>query len=173
MPEFKSREEYEKWKAEKMKAAPGQKEENPVEQSQTGEARESVKPELNFCPGCGRELIRPDKFCPHCGRPLENAAGGERPDIKPEAVLNEEDFIAFVGSNAPKYLEKFKKFRIGGVDNFVATWHWPAFLAGFWWMLYRKLYLWALVSFIGMLYPVCQLCGLDRIRHCGELYLLQ
>ena len=33
-----------------------------------------------------------------------------------------------------------------GVEGFALTWHWPAFLFGFWWMLYRKLYLWALVA---------------------------
>jgi len=52
-----------------------------------------------------------------------------------------EEFIVFTGENAHKYLPKFEKFNIGGVDNFSITWHWPAFFVGFWWMLYRKLYL--------------------------------
>jgi tetratricopeptide (TPR) repeat protein len=71
----------------------------------------------------------------------------------PTATLTDEDYAAFVGKNADNYINKFKKFNIGGTDNFVATWHWPAFFAGFWWMLYRRLYLCALLSFALALIP--------------------
>ena len=64
-----------------------------------------------------------------------------------ENSLSEEDFTHFIGKNADKYLLKFRKFNIDGVDKFSVTWHWPAFFFGFLWMLYRKLYLWALVAF--------------------------
>ena len=64
-----------------------------------------------------------------------------------ENSLSEEDFAHFIGKNADKYLLKFRKFNIDGVDKFSVTWHWPAFFFGFLWMLYRKLYLWALVAF--------------------------
>ncbi len=124
------------------------------EQPRTEEPRKSAKTGLNFCPECGSRLAQPDKFCPHCGRPLPDAARCEwPPDAKPNGACREEDFIAFVGNNSPSYLEKFRKFRVGGVDNFSATWHWPVFFTGFWWMLYRKMYLWAAVSFIGLLIP--------------------
>ena len=155
MPEFKSQEEYEKWKAEKMKAS-NRTEQKPAAQSGTEEKQEEAEPAGNFCPGCGNKLIQPDRFCPRCGRALDNEAGRAghgSPGAKPEPLPGDEDFAAFVGNNSPKYLEKFRKFSIGGVDNFVATWHWPAFLAGFWWMLYRKLYLWALGYFIVMFVP--------------------
>ena len=44
-------------------------------------------------------------------------------------------------------LNKFKKFTGTGVDSFALTWHWPAFFAGCWWMLYRKMYVWAMIAF--------------------------
>jgi hypothetical protein len=37
------------------------------------------------------------------------------------------------------------------IDNFKATWHWPAFFVPFWWMLYRKLYGWAILAFFGII----------------------
>ena len=64
--------------------------------------------------------------------------------------VTEQDFSDFIGINANEYLPKFKKFNSG--DSSV-TWHWPAFLLSFWWMLYRKLYLWALVLSILYIVP--------------------
>jgi tetratricopeptide (TPR) repeat protein len=75
------------------------------------------------------------------------------PLSSPTATLTDEDYAAFVGKNADKYINKFKKFNTVGTDNFVATWHWPAFIVGFWWMLYRKLYFWALTAFVLSLIP--------------------
>ncbi len=132
MPEFKSREEYEKWKAEKMRSASNQKETS-INQPRMEEGRDSSKEGFNFCPGCGKELIQADKFCPHCGRSLEPAERESRHMGLDDDIS--EDFLAFIGENAPKYVQKFRKFRIGGADNFAVTWHWPAFLAGGWWML--------------------------------------
>jgi hypothetical protein len=62
-------------------------------------------------------------------------------------------YEALVGSNATYYLEKFGKFNVDGVETFQATWNWPAFLFTFWWMLYRKMYLWSLVTFVVLTIP--------------------
>ena len=40
-----------------------------------------------------------------------------------------------------------------GEGGFAFTWHWPAFFFGFWWLLYRKLYVWALVELALWLVP--------------------
>lgn len=61
--------------------------------------------------------------------------------------VTEEDFAHFIGKNADKYLSKFGEFTVRGADKFALTWHWPVFFFGFLWMLYRKLYLWALLAF--------------------------
>jgi len=65
----------------------------------------------------------------------------------------EEDFVAYIGKNANKYISKFKKFNISGIDNFAATWHWPAFFVGPLWMLYRKLYLYFIIFSLISLIP--------------------
>ncbi|MFX0152568.1 MAG: DUF2628 domain-containing protein [Candidatus Hodarchaeota archaeon] len=67
--------------------------------------------------------------------------------------VKEKDFVNFIGKNADKYLPKFKKFNVDGVDKFACTWHWPAFFFSFFWMLYRKLYMWALFAFFWVLLP--------------------
>ena len=69
-------------------------------------------------------------------------------EFEQKVEATERDFVNFVGDNADKYLRKFKKFNVDGVDNFEWTWHWPACLFGFWWLLYRKLYVWALIAFL-------------------------
>ena len=62
-------------------------------------------------------------------------------------VISTDDYASFIGPNAGKYLFNFAKFQ-SLRDGFVATWHWPAFLFGFWWFLYRKMYFWAFVTFL-------------------------
>jgi hypothetical protein len=84
-----------------------------------------------------------------------------------DIVMDEEtkrQFEAFIGSNAGYYVEKFGKFNIDGVETFQATWNWSAFLFTFWWMLYRKMYLWSLVTFIVLTVPYV---GLAAWVACG------
>lgn len=92
---------------------------------------------MPFCRNCGKEISEDDHFCKSCG---------ERLIPKPAPKVKEEDFINFIGKNSHKYLPKFKKFNIDGVDRFSMTWNWSAFFFGFSWMLYRKLYLCFLVA---------------------------
>lgn len=98
---------------------------------------------MSYCANCGKELPEGSSFCPNCGEKVAPVLLGQLPE-----GIRDEDFIAFIGKNAERYLPKFRKFNIGGVENFTPTWHWPAFFIGFWWLLYRKLYLWALIAFI-------------------------
>jgi len=70
-----------------------------------------------------------------------------------QLTVTEDELAAFIGGKAQKYLLKFRKFSVDGIDRFSATWHWPAFLVGFWWLLYRKMYLWAFVYFILLIIP--------------------
>jgi len=60
-----------------------------------------------------------------------------------------DELMLFVGEKSDKYIEKFAKFTTQkGGDVFVATWHWPAFLAGGFWFLYRKMYVYAFLAFL-------------------------
>ena len=98
---------------------------------------------MPLCSNCGKEVSEDNNFCRYCGERLVS-----EPPTKSSFKIAEKDFINFIGKKSHKYLPKFKKFHIGGVDNFSITWNWPAFLFGFFWFLYRKLYLWALLEFI-------------------------
>lgn len=100
-----------------------------------------------YCPSCGKEVSEGSLFCQACGRQLSAAPGVS-------STVTSEDLAAFVGPNWDKYSYKFAGFNEGGADNFRATWHWPAFFVPFWWMLYRKLYGWALLAFLLMYIPV-------------------
>ena len=72
----------------------------------------------------------------------------------PELESGLDEIGLFVGKNADYYKSNFRKFNIGGVETFAPTWNWAACLCNFWWMLYRKLYLWALIWFLLTLIPI-------------------
>jgi len=74
-------------------------------------------------------------------------------DNRLHGSVSGDEFAAFIGVKVKKYLLKFRRFSYYGDDRFVVTWHWPAFLVGFWWLLYRKMYLWALVYFMLLSIP--------------------
>lgn len=97
---------------------------------------------MPFCMRCGKEVSEGSAFCPHCGARMAP------PPPPGSALPTAEEFAAYIGTKQYKYLPKFGKFNIGGVDTYSVTWHWPAFLVPFWWLLYRKLYLWALLALV-------------------------
>ena len=66
---------------------------------------------------------------------------------------SEDELRIFIGRRSTKYLRRFRKFRKGRTDRFSVTWHWPAFIMGFWWMFYRKLYGWGLLELLLSLIP--------------------
>jgi len=58
----------------------------------------------------------------------------------PSSQYSREDFYrAFIGQKSQEYyLRQFAKFDSRGKAG--ATWHWPAFFATFYWLLYRKMW---------------------------------
>ena len=104
---------------------------------------------MPLCPRCGREIEPDSLFCRFCGERVSPPV----PDASYDQVY-EEDFRAFIGKNADRYLSQFRRFQITGRDRFAVTWNWSAFFLGFIWMLYRKMVLWALVTFIIALTPI-------------------
>lgn len=101
---------------------------------------------MYYCSKCGKEVLEGSSFCQHCGGSL-SATPSSMQTSSVSSGLTNEDFKAFVGNNSEKYLGKFAKFNEGGIDNFKATWHWPAFFVPFAWLLYRKSYGWAILAF--------------------------
>ena len=62
--------------------------------------------------------------------------------------VTKKEFEYFIGINAEKYLRKFRKFNVDGIDKFAMTWHWPAFFFSYLWMAYRKMYVWSFAAFL-------------------------
>jgi hypothetical protein len=101
------------------------------------------------CAKCGKDLPEGAAFCMNCGAPVKP----ERPGESAAGTTIDETGL-FVGKNAGYYTTVFRKFDIRGMETFAPTWNWAAFLCNFWWMLYRKLYLWALLWFLLTLIPI-------------------
>ena len=82
------------------------------------------------------------------------AAGAAEPAVDAPAASPIQDEEAlwrqFIGPNADRYLDTFKKFSSSGRPRFALSWNWPAFLfVSFLWFLYRKMYLHAFVYAVG------------------------
>jgi len=89
----------------------------------------------------------------------------ERPPLSANAARTSTidplmDLAAFIGPKADKYLDTFKRFEKADRTHFTPTWHWPAALVGFWWLLYRKLYLWALAAMVVAFIPLANLVAM-------------
>jgi len=73
-----------------------------------------------------------------------NATGASRTDDDSGVLTEEEAWAAVVGeSKADYYLPRFDRAASGQS----ASWHWPAFFVTWWWMLYRKMWIPALIYF--------------------------
>jgi hypothetical protein len=101
---------------------------------------------MKACSACQQPNPDTALFCQQCGTRLLDSAG----DVASPASSQEQQWRAFIGPNADRYLEQFSKFSARGAPRFALTWHWPAFLFDpFLWFLYRKMYLYALLYAIG------------------------
>ena len=98
---------------------------------------------MTYCKECGKEVQAGEIFCRHCGARQDAASAGSVPPSG--TTVTDDELALFVGKNADTYLPKFQKFRQGGESSFAVTWNWPAFLFTFWWLIYRKMYVWALL----------------------------
>ena len=105
--------------------------------------------DANFCGQCGQVLASADSDTVAAAAPVaeEMPPAAQRVTAMPD----EELWRQFIGPNAGKYLEQFKKFATAdGQPRFAFSWNWPAFLfISFLWFLYRKMYLHAFVYAIG------------------------
>ncbi len=105
---------------------------------------------MKSCEQCQQQNQDDAVFCYQCGTNL--AGPQEQPAVAPTQVIQSDSDLwrAFIGPNADRYLEQFKKFGTERQPKFALTWNWPAFLfIPFLWFLYRKMYLYAAVYAIG------------------------
>ncbi len=111
-----------------------------------------------ICPYCKETILDGAIKCKHCGSML---------NLDPLSTINVDNITAddirvFVGENSYYYIQSFSKFTITGREKFRATWNWACFGFTFLWMLYRKMYLYALLTFIVFCLP-----GLNILLHIG------
>lgn len=94
------------------------------------------------CSNCDRVCESTDRYCPSCHEPLAMVKVDDNPPI--EGI--EQDFWrGFIDKNADKYLNVFEK----GLDGKpIRNFHLPAFLITTEWLIYRKMYWQALVSWL-------------------------
>ena len=101
-----------------------------------------------FCPQCGISNSDDAVFCSGCGNALPLPAKGS--SMQQAATDGDrgmgEYYRAVIGpKNQDYYLKCFSGFDNEGKTG--ATWNWPSFLVTFYWLLYRKMWLNALVYF--------------------------
>ena len=92
-----------------------------------------------FCPQCAKPNDDSAKFCIGCGASLAPVTLSPVEAEAAELRQQEEFYKAFIGpKNQYYYLSRFQDFdRVGKAG---ASWHWPAFFATFYWLLYRKMW---------------------------------
>jgi hypothetical protein len=103
---------------------------------------------MKACGECQQQNQDDANFCYQCGKDLASKAASAA--STPLSSRSDEDLWRdFIGPNADRYLEQFKKFGSAQSPRFALTWNWPAFPNSFLWFLYRKMYLYAAVYAIG------------------------
>ena len=107
---------------------------------------------MKACIQCQQQNQDDANFCYQCGNDLGVSNAASATSTPFSSRTDEDLWRDFIGPNADRYLEQFKKFGSPQSPRFALTWNWPAFLyVSFLWFLYRKMYLYAAVYAIGPL----------------------
>ena len=92
----------------------------------------------------GTSSLSPDDFAPRKQEPDLLQPTQPSPKIAP--INDDEAWKIFVGKNYEYFL---RKWEVAGQKKSKQSWNWAAFLLGFSWMAYRKMYLYSWI-FIGV-----------------------
>ena len=109
-----------------------------------------------ICPYCKETIQDGASKCRHCGSELNLDAASR---ITTDSTTREE-MRAFVGNNSEYYIQNFFQFSKTGTEKFCPTWNWSTFCFTFIWMLYRKMYVPAVITFVVFCIP-----GINIILH--------
>lgn len=91
-----------------------------------------------FCPKCGSSNDDTAKLCVSCGHALPAAA------IPPEPASDQQYYTAVLGPDSREYyLDHFSRFDDEGKTS--PTWNWSALLVTLYWLLYRKMRVYAAI----------------------------
>lgn len=97
---------------------------------------------MAFCSKCGKELAIATSLCEGC----RTATNSTLVITQNPSVSDAENLKLFIGKN---YEYFFKKWTIAEKRKSKLSWNWAAFLLGFSWMAYRKMYRYSWL-FIGL-----------------------
>lgn len=138
-----------------------------------------------FCNNCGAKNTDNARFCANCGEAI--ASSNDKVSTEPKLGLvsdNNEDpqkyYEAAIGyKNTGYYLSRFSRFDSEGVG---VSWNWPAFFVSFYWLLYRKMWAWALLYFLlpiplaifgAVLSPISEIAvGLVYVAYLAGIFIL-
>jgi len=109
-----------------------------------------------ICPFCKEIILDGAIKCRHCGSMLTtDQTFGMNSDS-----MTVDEVTAFIGGNSYYYVQQFSKFTVTGTEKFRPTWNWSCFGFTFLWMLYRKMYVLAVLTFIIFCVP-----GINILLH--------
>ncbi len=101
-----------------------------------------------LCSKCATSNDDDATVCVNCGYEFPTPAQGvSKPQARVDVPASDEAYYkAILGSRKQDYyLSQFARFDGDGKTS--PAWHWPAFLVTFYWLLYRKMWLYALIYF--------------------------
>lgn len=105
---------------------------------------------MKACIQCQQQNQDDANFCYQCGNDLGVSNAASATSTPFSSRTDEDLWRDFIGPNANRYMEQFRRFGSPQSPRFALTWNWPAFLyVSFLWFLYRKMYLYAAVYAIG------------------------
>ncbi len=130
---------------------------------------------LISCPECNASISDQAPQCPQCGYAAQ-AAPPPAPTPAAAAAVSDDDLLdAAIGpTNLSYYRRRFDNFAAGGS----ASWNWPSFFITIFWMLYRKMYAYALLVWLVLPIVLIFVAGIfvgisgDQGVAVGTYYLL-
>ena len=103
-----------------------------------------------LCSKCGASNEAGSAFCTKCGNSLAKTEVVDH--ISNNESYTQDELSLFLEKNQSYYLEKFNLIEKTGDKK---AWNWCAFLIGGYWMLYRKMYVQAIIYIIANLILGC------------------
>jgi hypothetical protein len=95
-----------------------------------------------MCPQCGQRLVALD---PTAAVSQEPPAVALTPPTAKPGLVGEDALRAYLGPNADYYIRQWGRSR---QRPFGLSWNWAAFFGGLLWMVYRKMYAYAVIYFV-------------------------
>jgi hypothetical protein len=99
-----------------------------------------------LCTQCGAQVGVTDEYCARCGTALR----GDAPPRTAAPADEHELLSAAIGKNPNFYVPRFESFAAGDA----ISWNWPSLFVPFAWLLYRKMWVHALVYFFGVPFAI-------------------